>query len=601
MLSLLPFTAAYGVGTRSGRLYDNPVVVAGEYTGFCQDKDGFLWIASNRGLIRFDGNSYDLYRHDDAEAGSLSDSRALNVLCDSKGRIWVGTANGLNLYQPETDTFHVITLPQQDLYGYIIGLAEQPDGTVSFVVSGVGLYIIDDSSGEPVAVMMFAGGIRDKEYNSIVCCRNGKIFMGARDGMVYCMAPNGKITSLKVSDGAYIQAISLEEDDNVLVCVLNDVYRIDSKTNSMSHLELDEKISISNLSNSASGKVYVATSGNGLWEVATKSNVVRESTDFYCAFMDIKNAKVGAAYTAPDGNLWLGCNYKGIVMFPGRHMHFLYRKFADAFPDFGGGPGALNEWHGHSLVALDKGRIAMFGSGGKVLMSASIPGADNITHIEMIDDDKALVGVADNGIWELSIPSGTVRKFLDIPGKYPSIVFAPGKGDELFIGVHGVGLMRYNTKTGEKKWIPYDPDGNQLTNPYITSLNHTPDDKLWIGLYSGIACYDLKADKLLELDQEPFLKGATFAIVPCMTDNSVWVGTSHGLIHFDPEQGILQKYTTADGLSDNDIRTITRDHNGGKWIGTMRGLSYLTPDNAKILSYYGGNGLIETTFNQIKY
>ncbi len=69
---------AYGVGTRSGRLYDNPVVVAGEYTGFCQDKDGFLWIAYNRGLIRFDGNSYDLYRHDDAEEGSLSDSRTLN-------------------------------------------------------------------------------------------------------------------------------------------------------------------------------------------------------------------------------------------------------------------------------------------------------------------------------------------------------------------------------------------------------------------------------------------------------------------------------------------------------------------------------------------
>ncbi len=601
VLSLLPFMTAYGVGTRSGRLYDSPVVVAGEYTGFCQDKDGFLWIASNRGLIRFDGNSYDLYRHDDAEDGSLSDSRTLNVLCDSKGRIWVGTANGLNLYQPDTDTFQVIALPQQDLYGYIIGLAEQADGTVSFIVSGVGLYIIDDSSGYPVAVMMFQGGVRDKEYNSIVCSRNGKIFMGARDGMVYCMAPNGKVTSLKVDDGAYVQAISLEEDDNVLVCTLNDVYRIDSKTNTVERLELGADILISNLSNSARGKVYVATSGDGLWEVATKSNVVSKSTDFYCAFLDIDNAKVGAAYTAPDGNLWLGCNYKGIVMFPGRQIHFLYRKFADAFPDFGGGPGALNEWHGHSLVALDKGRIVMFGSGGKVLMSTSIPGADNITHIEIIDGDKALVGVADNGIWELSLPSGAVRKFLDIPGKYPSIVMTPGKDGELFIGVHGVGLMRYNVKTGVKKWIAYDPDGNKLTNPYINSLNHTPDDKIWIGLYSGIACFDLKADKLLELDQDTFKKGATFAIVPCMTDNSVWVGTSHGLIHFDPEEGVIQKYTTVDGLSDNDIRSITRDHNGGKWIGTMRGLSYLTPDNSEILSYYGGNGLIETTFNQIKY
>lgn len=601
VLSVVSFSAAYGAGTHSGRFYDNPVVVAGEYKGFCQDKDGFLWIASNRGLIRFDGNSYDLYRHDDAEEGSLSDSRTLNVLCDSKGRIWVGTANGLNLYHPETDTFSVIPLPQEDLFGYIIGLAEQADGTVSFVVSGVGLYVIDDSSGAPVAVMMYQGGVKEKEYNSVVCCRNGKIFMGSRNGVVYCMAPNGKITSLKLTDGAYIQALALEEDDNVLVCTLNDVYRIDSKTYTFSSLNVGDNIIISNLSNSAGGRVYITTFGDGLWEVATHSQEVRKASDFYCAFLNIDNAKIGAAFSAPDGNLWVGCNYKGIVMFPGRQIHFLYRKLSDAFPDFGGGPGALNEWHGHSLVALDKGRIAMFGSGGKVLMSTSIPGADNITHIEMIEGDKALVSVADDGIWELSIPSGAVRKFLDIPGKYPTIVTAPGNKGELFIGIHGMGLMRYNINSGEKKWIPYDPDGNQLTNPYITSLNHTPDDKIWIGLYSGIACYDLKADKLLELDQEPFKKGATFAIVPCMTDNSVWVGTSHGLIHFDPEMGVIQKYTTADGLSDNDIRSISRDDNGGKWLGTMRGLSYVTPDNSRILSYYGGNGLVETTFNHIKY
>ncbi len=601
LLTLLPFISAYGGGTRTGRLFDNPKVVAGEYKGFCQDKDGFVWIASDRGLIRFDGNSYDLYRHDDSNPGSLSDSRILNVLCDSKGRVWIGTANGLNLYIPESDSFTVIPLPSKDLYGYIIGLAEQADGTVSFVVSGVGLYIVDDSSANPMAVMMFQGGVMEKEYNSIVCCRNGKIYMGARDGNVYCMAPNGKITSLMVADGYYIQSLALEADDNVLVSTLNDVYRIDSRKGTFSRLNIGHKITITNLSNSAGGKVYVTTSGDGLWEVDTNSEVVVKSTDLYCAFIDLGHAKIGAAYTAPGGDLWLGCNYKGIVLLPGRHMHFLYRKYSDSFSDFSGGSGALAEWNGHSLVALDKGRVVMFGSGGKILMTSIIPGADNITDIQLIDGDTALIGVADDGIWEMSLPSGNVRKFLDIPGKFTSIVTAPGNPGELFIGVNGIGLMRYDIKTGDKRWIPYDPDGSELTNPYITRLSRTPDGKVWIGLFSGIACYDLKADKLLKIDQDPFLKGATFEIVPCMTDNSVWVGTSHGLIHLDPEKGVLKKFTTEDGLSDNDIRSISRDHNGGKWIGTMRGLSYLTPDNSKILSFYGGNGLVETSFNNIKY
>ncbi|MDE6291296.1 MAG: hypothetical protein K2M16_07170, partial [Muribaculaceae bacterium] len=601
LLSLFTSLAADAAVTRTGRLFDDPVVMAGDYTGFCQDNDGYVWIASNRGLFRFDGNSYDIYRHDDAKDGSLSDSRILGVMCDSKGRVWVATANGLNLYMPGSDSFKVVRLPlQTDFFGYVIGMGEQVDGTVTFIVSGVGLYVVDDASGELVAVL-YPGGQVAKEFNSIACCRNGKIYLGSHDGTVYCMASNGRITSQKVTDGSYIHRLAVEEDDNVLVSTLNDIYRIDSRTGSVSRLSTDGRLSITNLSNSARGRVYVATSGEGLWEVLAKSDKVNKCEDMYCAYMNIDNAKIGAVYTAPDGNIWLGCDYKGIVLFPGRHIPFRYRKFSDFFPDFGGGLGALTEWNGCSLVAIDKGRVVMFGHGGKVLMSAVIPAKGNITHIELIDGDKALVSVADDGIWELSIPSGAVRKFLDIPGKYTQVVTAPGKEGELFVGVNGEGLMRYDIKSGRQTWIPHDPDSRKLTNPYITCLHHTPDDKIWIGLYSGIACYDLKADSLVEINQQPFLKGVTSAIVPCLTDNSVWVGTSHGLIHFDPDKGVVGKYTTADGLSDNDVRSISRDHNGGKWIGTMHGLSYVTPDNSRIMSYYGGNGLVETSFNHIRY
>ncbi|MDE5839911.1 MAG: helix-turn-helix domain-containing protein, partial [Muribaculaceae bacterium] len=590
----------YAGGFRTGTLFASPEMVTGDYTGFCQDKDGFLWIGTNKGLFRFDGNSYDVYRHDDSVEGSLTDSRILGVLCDRKGRVWVATANGLNLYLPQYDAFQVIPIPSKDFYGYIIDFAEQPDGTLTFIVSGVGLYVVSDDSDEPVAVK-YPGGQVEKEFNSIACCRNGRIYLGSHDGIVYSMAPNGSLSAIKVTDGLYISKLALEGDDNVLVSTLNDVYRVNSRTNEVTRLDIDGRVSIDYLSNSAGDHVYVSTSGEGLWEVAAGSGSVDKCDNFYCAFLDLDEAKIGAVYAAPDGNLWLGCNYKGVVLLPGGHIPFLYRKFSDAFPDFVGGPGAMTEWRGHSVVALDKGRIVMYGSGGRVLMKTVIPGAGHITHIEMIGEDKALVSVADDGIWELSLPSGSVRKFLDIPGKYPSVVTAPGKDGEIFVGVHGRGLMKYDTVSGTQTWIPYDPDGNKLTNPYITSLNHTPDGKVWIGLYGGIACYDLKSDSLLEISQEPFLKGATFAIVPCTTDDSVWVGTSHGLIHFDPVKGVLQKYTTADGLSDNDIRAISRDHNGGKWIGTMRGLSYVTPDNSRILSYYGGSGLVETSFSQIKF
>lgn len=586
----------------TGRLYNDPSVMAGEYTSFCQDKDGFLWIGTNRGLIRFDGNSYDLYRHDDAEEGSISDSRILALLCDSKGRLWVATESGLNLYHPDDDSFEVIPIPAQNFNGYIIAIGEQIDGTVTFIVSGVGLYIVSDGADgkSPVAVKYLNRTV-EKEFNTIACCRSGKIYLGTSKGDVYSVAPNGSLKAIPVSDNDYIVSLAVEEDDNVLACTLSDIYRIETATGRAVHLASKSKMFINSLSNAANGSVYVATNGNGLKAVDAGLDEVKTVSDIYCPFLNIQTAKMGAAFMTQDGNLWLGCNHQGIVLVPGTRIPFVYNKLSDAYPDFTGGISALGVWQGHVIACIDKGRIGVLTPEGELVRSIVIPEGDKITHIEVVSPSEVWVSVTDSGIWKLDPLTGSIKKLINIPGKFKYIVTAPGLEDEIFVGIHGVGLMRYNVKTGNEKWIPHDWEGGKFTNPFINCLYRTDDGMLWIGTYGGIACYDMVADKLMATDQEPFLNGATFAIVPCLTDNSVWVGTSHGLIHFDPEKGVIQKITTADGLSDNDIRSITRDHKGGKWIATMRGLSYVPVDNDTILSYYGGNGIVETSFHQIRF
>lgn len=587
---------------RTARLFDNDVPVAGDYTSFCQDREGFIWVGSDRGLLCFDGNSYNIYRHDDAVDGSLSDNRILGLLCDSKGRVWIATANGLNVYDASEDKFKVVSLPSKDFYGYIIGLAEQSDGTVTFLVSGVGLYIVSDKnvSDVPVAVKYLANSF-ETGLNSIVSTSSGRLYMGSSDGTVYSMAPNGGVTPIKVSDGAYIVSLSVEEDGNVLACTTSDVYRINTSTREVARLVSDTPLYINNLSNTTKSGVYVATSGKGLWSVGPESDVIRPCIDIYCPFLNLDVAKIGAVFEAPDGNLWLGCNYSGIVMVPGKNIPFVYRKLSHAFPDFGGGMSAMATWKGNVLACIDKGRIGVFSPEGKLLRSSVIPDGGAVTHIEPLSGDSFLLSVANSGLWTFDAQSGVVSKFLDIPGKFRLLVTAPGNPGELFIGVHGVGIMRYDIKTGEKKWLPFKAESNTLSNPFVACMTRTDDGKVWIGLYGGIACFDLKTNRFIEIDQEPFLKGATFAIAPCLTDESVWVGTSHGLIHLDPQKGVLEKFTTANGLSDNDVRTISRDHTGAKWIGTMKGLSYIPVDNDTIFSFYGGNGLVENSFNHARF
>lgn len=587
---------------RTGRLFSNRIAVAGDYTSFCQDREGFIWIGTKRGLLRFDGNSYDLYRHDDADPGSLSDSRIISLLCDSRGRLWVATESGLNLYNSDEDDFQMIDIPSENFNGYIIGISEQVDGTVTFIVSGVGLYIVSDTGTDktPVAVKYMSKSV-EREYNTLLCASNGRIYLGTHDGRIFSLAQNGALSLLKEADGEYIMDFSQEEDGNVLVCTGSDTYRIDRHSNALTKLQASRPMAITNMSNSYHGKVYITTYGDGLYSVKAKSDMVEDVKDIYCPFINLNSAKIGDAYTAPDGNLWLGCNYQGIVMVPGKNIQFTYRKLTDAFPDFTGGMPAMGIWQGNVVACLDRGRVGIFSPDGRLVKSIVVPDNGKITHIEVVNPTEVLLSMTDSGVWRMNPVTGTVSKLVDIPGKYPSIMTVQGKDGEIFIGVHGSGLMRYDLRTGQRRWIPYDWNSGRFTNPYINCLNRTDDGKIWIGLYGGLACFDLNKEEMIEIDQTPFLNGAAFSIVPCLTDNSVWIGTSQGLVHFDPGKGVLDKLTTANGLCDNDIRSITRDNIGGKWIATKRGLSYIPTDNDTILSYYGGNGFVETSFNHIGY
>lgn len=584
---------------RTARFYSDARALSAVYSSFCQDADGFIWIGTDRGLLRFDGNSYDIYKHDALTEGSLSDSRILSLLCDRKGRVWVATASGLNLYDPTTDSFTIITLPDKNFYGYIIALTEQTDGTITFIVSGVGIYIVNDKGSKPSAVRYDClDGERD--FNSIVAGPAGRLYLGNNVGDVFCLSRNGQYKKFRVEENSFIKSLSLEKDGNLLIATNCHIYRLMAASGEINKLESSELGCISTISNADDKKTFIASDEGGLWEIAQSSSEIEKCNGIYSPFINLSTANIGALYAAPDGNLWIGCNYAGIVMLPALPIPFTYRKISDAFPDFRGGLEAIELWNSNILVGLDKGRLAMFSPEGRLLMKASVPGGGNISQIHVADNNTAFVSARYNGLWKLEIPSGKLTKLIDTGRHYTEVITAPGLPGELIVGIPDKGVMRYDIATGNSSWLPITRDGDQLSSSYVACLTRTPDDKVWIGLFGGIGCLDLKTGNLLHIDQQEFLKGVCFAIVPCLTDNSVWVGTSHGLVHLDPEKGVVQKFTKADGLSDNEIRSIARDYKGGKWVGTKSGISYVPAENNKIISFLGGHGLQEQAFNIVK-
>lgn len=145
--------------------------------------------------------------------------------------------------------------------------------------------------------------------------------------------------------------------------------------------------------------------------------------------------------------------------------------------------------------------------------------------------------------------------------------------------VSGEGVYRINSDNG------------------ITSLYIDSRQRLWIGMFDGIGCYDLRRGKMMHIDQSPFYSRSGVFAVRETLDGKLLMGTEKGLIIFNPTslsaEAILSE---ADGLSDIDVRSIEIDSKGIAWNGTMHGITRYDPATGDMISITGGHGMSETSF-----
>ena len=64
-----------------------------------KDRNGFIWIATQNGLNRYDGVHIKTFYHDANDPGSICGNYISALLADSKGRLWIGTSEtGVSVY-----------------------------------------------------------------------------------------------------------------------------------------------------------------------------------------------------------------------------------------------------------------------------------------------------------------------------------------------------------------------------------------------------------------------------------------------------------------------------------------------------------------------
>jgi ligand-binding sensor domain-containing protein len=523
-----------------------------------QTRDGYLWLSTDGGLVRFDGIDFTLF---DRRSTPQLRSNLIGALTETgDGALWAATADGL--LRRDQGSLQVL--------GAANGL---PAGPIAGVVPAGGndLWVL---TPEGVA---FGSGDRFALIHGLDAPLTGRdgapIASGAPDGSLW-LATAQNVVQLR--DGRIVTTLAASAD---LIAVARDGsvwlaredalfhYRHGALAAVPFHAPAPAKgglpgNSIRALRAGADGTLYVATSSafgilspsgaftwktaadglpsghilhlfqdrqRALW-IATEDSVARYAEGRF----ETLRARSGAAgieafYEDREGNLWLGADAAGLLEL--REQRFTTLTTADGLP------GDVIR----TILAAKDGVWAGTDGSGLAHLQGSAWQTLTTQH-----------GLASNTILSL----------------------AAQRDGSLAVGTPD-GLDRL--ANGHASPAPH---GEALPDDFIRSLLCDPaDNSLWIGTRRGLAHQTASGTTLwnhanglgsdlvgaLALDNGHPDTGHPDSAHP----SALWIGTRGGLNHL--ENGHISTLTTQDGLSSDVITALHQDATGALWIGTNGG------------------------------
>lgn len=596
-----------------------------------QDQKGYIWIGTENGLNRFDGNQFTLYQKNNPLYSNFH-ANSINTICETTDKkLWLGTDNGVFIYNQVKDTFTPFVKQTSDktsITSWITHIIQDKAGNIWIATHKQGIFLFNTQTDKLTQFEIpqndnIVTRILNDEQNNIwlsgpyQLCKLNKvnntfetyaieektesiysmalwedssnhIWIGTWDKGLWKLDPRTKqvekyLTGEKGKGILHIHSI-LEYSPELLLIGSDDGFTIFNPVTHESFLYDNYGDSEKSLSDKfiypilkdREGGVWIGTYYNGISYLPPycgQFNGYSESSD-----IPYFNSRIISRFCEDEnGNIWIASDDSGLSCFNPSTMQFL---------DFNGRK-KLNKHNLHALCIVGKDLwIGTYGDGiqvlnaqtGKIKNYNTTNGLDENSIYSIFKDSQGQIWTGSmNGICQYDAQKQHFTPIKHLEALIIEIV-EDAKGN-LWIATQGKGLFRYSPQKN-KEWEKYglEKGFNSLT---VNHLCINKDNEIWAATSEGLYLYnplkDIFTYQPLRLPNEcinAILEG----------EDCLWLTTAKGLVKYTPATQETQIFTKSDGLQSEAfiMASALKTRNGEFYIGSINGFNTFYPHQLKL-------------------
>ncbi|GAB1597086.1 EAL domain-containing protein [Lysobacter claricitrinus] len=576
-----------------------------------QDRLGFVWVGTQGGLHRYDGERYRVYRHDPRDPASLPDSFVTALALDESPALWVGT---FSQYVARLDLRtgairrYLDAVPDRRADRQVLALHADADALWIGTVSG--LDRLDPKTGMRRRVLDLptrpTTGVPNEQ---LLRDRAGRLWFATGAGLFRIDG----VTATRV--GADEPAYTLQEgrDGRLWVGGEHGLDRVTVDGRVHVWPRDDEPSQIRALVQTPDGHLWLSVYPHGLRRFDPDTGAVLALYEDRAVAGTLPENSVNTMLVDRSGLLWLGGQFRGAAVGDPRGAEFTF--ISDTTPHAGqnaaaddsvrsviGTPGAL--WY-----STDGDRLVRYDLATRRFedMTDRLPADAGRVAAFLLQPDGHLLLATAAGPMDLDPATRGIRR-IELPDGVRPIARSIGRASDgaIWIGTSGDGAYRYDRAHATlAHLLPGSGPGIHISHPNVHALLVDHVGRTWFGTGDGL---DLRMpDGAMRHFRSAPDRADTLPsnVVRALYEDAsgrIWVGTHAGLTEAVPDAsgGLTFRRPLDRALPDRRTLTIfslREAPRGTLWAGTDAGLLRFRPDTGEARLFGLGEGLQDLEFN----